>query len=59
MTDLIVGVADSRYESTFCLMLQNSPYLAYSHSEILNSYLYSATPPITHFHPESFYQAFE
>ena len=44
MTGLIVGVADSRYESTFRLMLQNSPYLAYSHSEILNSYLYSATP---------------
>ena len=32
-------------------MLQNSPYLAYSNWEILNSYLYSATPsfvvPIT------------
>jgi hypothetical protein len=25
-------------------MLQNSLYLAYSHSENLNSYLYSATP---------------
>ena len=25
-------------------MLQNPPYLAYSHSENLNSYLYSATP---------------
>lgn len=38
------GVADSRYESTFRLMLQNSLYLAYSNSEICHSYLYSATP---------------
>jgi len=38
------GVADSWYESPFCLMLQNSPYLAYSNSNILNSYLNSATP---------------
>jgi len=41
---ILVGVADSRYESTFRLMLQKSPYLAYSNWEILNSYLYSATP---------------
>ena len=40
----IVGVADSGYESTFRLMLQNSPDLAYSNSEIFHSYLYSATP---------------
>ncbi|MBE9184383.1 hypothetical protein IQ270_06525 [Microcoleus sp. LEGE 07076] len=32
------------YESIFRLMLQSSPYLAYSNWEILNSYLYSATP---------------
>jgi len=38
------GVADSGYESTFRLMLQNSSYLVYSNWEILNSYLYSATP---------------
>ena len=29
---------------TFRLKLQNSPYWAYSNWEILNSYLYSATP---------------
>jgi mRNA interferase HigB len=39
-----LGVADSLYESTIRLMLQKSPYLAYSNWEILNSYLYSATP---------------
>ncbi|MEG4396842.1 SgcJ/EcaC family oxidoreductase [Microcoleus sp. BROC3] len=39
-----VGVADSGYESTFRLMLQNSPDLAYSNWEIFHSYLYSATP---------------
>jgi len=39
------GVADSWYESTFRLMLQNSLYLASSHFENLNSYPYSATPP--------------
>jgi glycogen debranching enzyme len=31
-------------ELTFNLKLQNSTYLAYSHAEILNLYLYSATP---------------
>lgn len=41
---LRAGVADSRYESTFRLMLQNSLYLAYRNSEIFHSYLYSATP---------------
>jgi len=41
------GVADSRYESTFRLMLQNSPYLASSNWEILNSYLYSAMSRFT------------
>ncbi|MGB3266232.1 MAG: hypothetical protein WBA89_20005, partial [Microcoleus sp.] len=41
------GVADSKYESTFRLMLQSSAYLAYSNWEILNSYLYSATPDLT------------
>ena len=40
----VFGIADSGYESTFRLMLQNSSYLVYSNWEILNSYLYSATP---------------
>jgi len=44
------GVADSWYESPFWLMLQNSPYLAYSNSNILNSYLYSATPVLCSLH---------
>ncbi|MGB3263254.1 MAG: hypothetical protein WBA89_04790 [Microcoleus sp.] len=47
------GVADSKYESTFRLMLQSSVYLADSNWEILNSYLYSATPWISHYHKTS------